>query len=113
MKAQAPIERAAGPKIMPLDAHAQAIEIAPELPPAFGDALPRAALGLRFVARNHRANLTGVTGANASRVSLRLGPRGPSCLAWRLRHRCSEQTATAPCRVTRPCAPVRKGGRIP
>src|ERR1700730_6062201 len=68
-KTRAPIERPFGLEIVPLQTHADAVEIAPELWPACGHLAPGPALGDCFV--DHRANLTSGAGANASRVSPR------------------------------------------
>ena len=70
-KTQTPVQSAFGLKIMPLQAHAETVEIAPELSPALRHFAPGPLFGDRFVARSHRANLTRVAGANASGVSLR------------------------------------------
>src|SRR3954464_302329 len=68
VEAQAPVERPARPEIVPLNAHAHAVEIAVKLAPALGDFTPGAALSGRFVGCNHRAKLTSGANGNASQV---------------------------------------------
>src|SRR2546423_1922882 len=64
---RSPIKRSLRPEIVPLQRHAEPVEIAPELAPALGHGAP----GDGFVVANHRAKFTGGEEANASEVSPR------------------------------------------
>ena len=68
MKAQSPIERPPSLKIVPFDADPKAIEVAIQLPPPLRNCAPGTALRRRLIDGKHRAKLTGVAAANASRV---------------------------------------------
>src|SRR5256885_769795 len=87
-KTQAPIQRALGPEVVPLQGHAEPVEIAPELAPALRDFTP----GDRFIVANHRAKFTSGARANASEVSLRSTRRGPSSRECLPRRKCCART---------------------